>query len=396
MRSKLVSGLISLLFGATALFFSANAFAEGDKAAFKEAVAQYDAALKAGDAWAAVEAAAEVLELGKEVYTKFHTYRYVPDESILADLYLNYSAALLALNDIAGAVAPLRDTLSLDYSRYNTERDFFRAVTRVFKKLNGDSPDKMVRSYRALSEAFTRIGEHNGAVKSLFRAYLIVRQSQGATSLAFADLNFELAKAYYSLGEREGKPKRFLRIANRIYRQREGKDSLQFALTEFWLGKINLEKGRHSKALKNFTISLPVLKENSDGDVEMELSAHAHLVAVFEGLGDSDKATEHCKAISQLSPSSGVDGYKPLYKKSPKYPSIHVVRREEGWVLVEFTVTSAGTVTGAHVLESWGGKKFEESALNAVGNYRYAPAYIDGEFFDTPAVKTLFTFKVSN
>ncbi len=68
----------------------------------------------------------------------------------------------------------------------------------------------------------------------------------------------------------------------------------------------------------------------------------------------------------------------------------------EGFVLVEFTVTTRGTVTNIRVLESEGGKDIEHAALEAIKSYRYAPAIRNGEPVETAGVRHLTTFAIAD
>ncbi|MSS76641.1 MAG: energy transducer TonB [Methyloglobulus sp.] len=53
-------------------------------------------------------------------------------------------------------------------------------------------------------------------------------------------------------------------------------------------------------------------------------------------------------------------------------------RRIEGWVKVEFTVTTTGSVRNAHVTVAEPSGIFDEATLNAIGQYRFKPEVIDG------------------
>jgi periplasmic protein TonB len=63
----------------------------------------------------------------------------------------------------------------------------------------------------------------------------------------------------------------------------------------------------------------------------------------------------------------------PLVRIEPDYPSRAMNRGVEGWVLVQFTITPAGTVKDAKVVDAQPKGYFEEAALKAIARWRYNP-----------------------
>jgi protein TonB len=66
---------------------------------------------------------------------------------------------------------------------------------------------------------------------------------------------------------------------------------------------------------------------------------------------------------------------QPILRIPPEYPANG---RGDGWVLVQFDVSAAGTVVNARVLAAEPEGVFEKSALRAIERWRYRPAVIDG------------------
>jgi protein TonB len=77
----------------------------------------------------------------------------------------------------------------------------------------------------------------------------------------------------------------------------------------------------------------------------------------------------------------------------PEYPRRARQRELEGYVIVEFTVSSIGKVIGAIVLDS-SSPLFEKSALRAVTRFKYKPQVVDGIAIDTPGIRYLFNFSL--
>jgi protein TonB len=74
----------------------------------------------------------------------------------------------------------------------------------------------------------------------------------------------------------------------------------------------------------------------------------------------------------------------------PNYPPEALRRGLEGWVRVEFTVRSDGTVADVHALASSDGI-FEAPAIAAVARWLYRPRPVDA-----PGVRTTIEFRLAN
>ena len=68
-----------------------------------------------------------------------------------------------------------------------------------------------------------------------------------------------------------------------------------------------------------------------------------------------------------------------LVKGSPaRYPTAAMRARQEGWVVVSFTVDPDGTTSDVKVIESQPRHVFDRAAMDAVERYRFNPAMKDG------------------
>lgn len=63
---------------------------------------------------------------------------------------------------------------------------------------------------------------------------------------------------------------------------------------------------------------------------------------------------------------------------SARYPTAAMRARQEGWVLVSFTVDTDGRTTDIKVIESQPRRVFDRAAEDAVGRYRFTPAMKNG------------------
>ncbi|MEJ2514302.1 MAG: energy transducer TonB [Gammaproteobacteria bacterium] len=91
---------------------------------------------------------------------------------------------------------------------------------------------------------------------------------------------------------------------------------------------------------------------------------------------------------------AGEGDYLPIVKVAPIYPSRAQARGIEGWVLVEFTVTSAGTTRDPVVVEAEPAGYFEEAAMQAVLKFRYKPRVVNGNPVEVAGVRNLIRFEL--
>ena len=78
-------------------------------------------------------------------------------------------------------------------------------------------------------------------------------------------------------------------------------------------------------------------------------------------------------------------GLIPLVTIAPMYPRKALMRRQEGYVIVEFTVTKDGTVKSPKVLEAKPRSIFNQAALRTILRYKFKPVIADGQPQETRA-----------
>jgi len=87
--------------------------------------------------------------------------------------------------------------------------------------------------------------------------------------------------------------------------------------------------------------------------------------------------------------------YLPIVRVAPVYPARALSRGLEGYVDMQFTVTTTGTVRDPVVLFSTS-SLFERAASRAVLKFKYKPRVVDGVPVDVPGVKTRITFQIED
>ncbi len=81
----------------------------------------------------------------------------------------------------------------------------------------------------------------------------------------------------------------------------------------------------------------------------------------------------------------------PLVRVPPDYPPR---ANSEGWVKVQFSITSSGSVRDAFVVEASPAGVFEAAALKAIARWRYTPKIEGGVAVERVGVQTLIRFEL--
>jgi protein TonB len=83
----------------------------------------------------------------------------------------------------------------------------------------------------------------------------------------------------------------------------------------------------------------------------------------------------------------------PLVRVEPEYPPQARQRRLEGWVQVQFTISTAGSVKDSVVVKS-SHSLFERNALQAVSKWKYQPQLRAGKPTEAPGQQVVLRFKM--
>ena len=84
-----------------------------------------------------------------------------------------------------------------------------------------------------------------------------------------------------------------------------------------------------------------------------------------------------------------VSGVVPLVRVPPKYPARAASRHIEGWVKVEFTIQTDGSVDDAVVVDSEPKNIFDDSALTAINKWKFKEKIVNGVAVPQRAVQRL-------
>ena len=88
--------------------------------------------------------------------------------------------------------------------------------------------------------------------------------------------------------------------------------------------------------------------------------------------------------------------YLPIVKVAPIYPRRAQSRGIEGYVLLEFFVTTTGAVRDPTVIEAKPPGIFDRAAMNAALKFKYKPKVVNGEAVEVAGVRNLIKFELQD
>ncbi len=95
-----------------------------------------------------------------------------------------------------------------------------------------------------------------------------------------------------------------------------------------------------------------------------------------------------------LSLDTGDGDYLPIVKVAPIYPRRAQSRGIEGYVIVEFTVTTTGAVRDPVVIEAKPEGIFDRAAMDAALKFKYKPRVVDGSATEVTGVQNKISFEI--
>jgi protein TonB len=88
--------------------------------------------------------------------------------------------------------------------------------------------------------------------------------------------------------------------------------------------------------------------------------------------------------------------YLPIVKIAPAYPAAAQARGIEGYCIVEYTVTAAGTVKDVVVIEAEPRNIFDRASIEAALKFKYRPRVVDGEPIEVRGVRNIFRYQLES
>lgn len=98
--------------------------------------------------------------------------------------------------------------------------------------------------------------------------------------------------------------------------------------------------------------------------------------------------------ISSSGMSSGDGEYLPIVKVAPIYPRRAQTRGITGYCIVEYTVTTSGSIRDPQPVDCQPAGIFERASVKAALKFKYKPRVVDGEAIEVAGVQNKFTYEL--
>lgn len=355
-----------------ALSLSAPVLAEHEEAkvaAFNRAYEQYQEAYAADRFQKSVAHARTAYDLGGELFGQ--------ESEELANLAYNYGKNLLILRRHEQALPILEQAL------------------QVSEAVHGSDSTELVPALLAVGHASEGRALRNKRKRAYKRAFAIRESGSEENSAEYGWFLVNAGVDMMNLG-REPNGERHLEQGYEILLDTLGPKHVRTGYAAYHLGTLELSSEHYADARDYLLGALDSFSEPDRPSNAFELGTHAHLVRVFEALGERDEATRHCLAIGRMTPFESTQEYFPILKRAPEFPMAALRSGKAGFTVVEYDVNEQGIVVNPRVVRNEGHDDFEEASLAAAREFRYAPRFVDGEPVVVRGVQNKFTYEIKN
>lgn len=355
MTSRKKMKLYPLYFLLILLSFSTSANDETDiNSQFKDAYQQFNYAVSNNDKAKQLEYA----ELSYQLATKI----YQESDINLANLAINLANQYIK------------------HYQFEKAEKLLMPIVKIYKRKYDKNALEFINLYFSLAQSKT-YSEVKSRERYFQKAIDIAEFHSDKNPMLVAELQLEAAHHLLLSGSNKSK---MILEAQAFFQQHLKPEDTRLLRANFIAGKYHLAKRKLDKAINSFKQSIDTFEQSQGPTHPLELTTRAFLVESLEKEGRSDEATEHCIAIGKMTPWDESQKPVPLYRIGAKYPLSMITKRREGFVKIKFTLSKNGFVTAATVIDSAGGKIFENSALSALKKWRYAPKFENGVAVEVP------------
>lgn len=162
------------------------------------------------------------------------------------------------------------------------------------------------------------------------------------------------------------------------------------------VGKIEFTRLRRDTEVKTTKQEKAQLEKPSSVPVAPQISTGVSVGGSSESISMIAPAVDARASLGPVSVNvAGSDrDVIPLVRIEPDYPPRAAERGVEGWVVLQFTITPAGTVKDAKVVDAEPKGIFDAAAVKAVERWKYNPKVEGGVAVERRGVQVMLTFKL--
>ncbi|GAB5379065.1 MAG: energy transducer TonB [Aliiglaciecola sp.] len=366
----------TIIFGIAFAFTFNQAFAE---TTFSEAFSQYNQAIENQDHTAAVEHALVALSLGQQ--------KFGQNSENAINLQYNLGLAYLqnrqldegfdTLADVANQYSETKGEVSIE--RFNALLDQLSSAKYLMHKGYQKAPKQYTLLVETLEETLDKT-QVLSDVQQAQRLYLFSKiLYERPLSSWFFDVALEMSEK-----------------AENLLVQTLGNEDAKTVEVQFRIARFKQAQRKRTEAAEYYEKIVNTFGHEMETSHPLELASRAALVDLYERLGESDRATEHCVAIGHLTPWQSDIEPTPLYRLEPMYPMEEARKNKQGNVVLSFDIDTFGFVKNIKVISKEGSYGFAKQARRALQKWRYAPKIVDGKPEVAKNMRVQLNFKLND
>ncbi len=269
--------------------------------------------------------------------------------------------------------------LSLNLTRlYGATERWTNAVlaaeegVRIVEAIGGANDPALAPLLYELGNAHVESDQFDEAVEELERA---LSTGKEISQEMLGDTHFALAKAYGGRGNMFAMRQQ-ASAAKRAYEKAFGPDSYQVGMALVQLGVAAQQEKKYPRALRYYEDAQEIFNQTLSPEHPLVRSLLGNMTKLAAVAGKSKSALTYAEQLNAA--NQGEDRARLIKAVAPEYPQSAARKGTEGWVMLEFTITTEGNTQNVRVVESEPVGTFDKSALKSVKKWKFAPKLTDG------------------
>ncbi len=290
--------------------------------------------------------------------------------------------------------------LSLNLTRlYGATERWTNAVlaaeegVRIVEALGGENDSALASLLYELSTGQIELDQNDQAVETLKRALAIINKGPSIPADLRGDIYFALGKIDYD-NEDARALRKHATAAKDAYEEAYGPASYQVGTALFQLGAAAQMNRKYSAAFRHYRAAMTILESTRSAKDPLFDTIRIGLANLANHLNESEEFQNYVDQIN--SSTLNRNQATPILRVPPLYPARAANMGNEGWVLLEFTITKTGDVKDIKVVDSDPPGVFDKSAMTALKKWKYAAKKVSGNPVEQYGMQQLITYEFEN